>query len=271
MSTKTAHRIFIAWVFASLMAACGGSGPPAECPPNVHPAFCAASPDGGGGGSNDPAASAGLWEGSMSNGRQTFGALLSDGSYWFFYTLMNDFTLIGGVAEGTATSIGGRLASTNGLDFSLEGRGVTAADISGTFVPQTSLSGTIRYPDESVSFTSSYVTFPTATLAEIAGTYRGTSAIVSAPGIEAVSLTISAGGAISGTNGTGCNFTGAATPRTDVAGVFNITVTFGGRLCALGISTVRGIAIYDPTPGYLLTAAVNPGRTDSFLTSVLKQ
>lgn len=254
------------------MVACGGSGPPAECPPNVHPAFCAGRPDGGGGGgTSDPTASAGLWEGNMSNGRQTFGALLSDGSYWFFYTLMNDFTLIGGVAEGTATTIGGTVASTNGLDFSLEGTGVTSADITGNVRPQTSLSGTIRYPDRSVSFTSGYVTFPTATLAEVSGTYRGTSAIVSAPGTEAVSWTISAGGAISGTNGTGCNFTGSVTPRTDVAGVFNITVTFGGRLCALGISTVRGIAIYDPSPGHFLTAAVNPGRTDSFIASVVKQ
>ncbi|NPC54317.1 hypothetical protein [Caenimonas soli] len=273
MSTKTAHRIFTTWIFASLMAACGGSGPPAECPPNVHPAFCTARPgDGGGGGPvNDPAASAGLWEGSTSSGRQTFGAVLSDGTYWFFYTLIGDFSRIAGLAQGTATSAGGTLTSTNGLDFSLEGMGATTANILGTFVPQTSLSGTIRYPDESVSFTTSFTTLPSATLSQIAGNYRGEAAVVSAPTAESLSVTVNASGVIGGTTANGCNFAGTATPRTDVAAVFDITLTFSSRVCALGITTVRGIAIYDTNTGQLLSAAVNPGRTDGFLALVTKQ
>jgi hypothetical protein len=272
MNTKTARNIFATWIFASLMAACGGSGPSAECPPNVHPAFCAPRPGAGGGGGevNDPTASAGLWQGSTSNGRQTFGALLSDGSYWIFYTLMGDSSRIAGVAEGTATSIGGTLTSTNGLDFSLEGMGVSTANIIATYVPRTSLSGTIGYPNQSVSFASSYVTVLPAALSQIAGSYRGEAAAASAPTTGSVSVTVSASGVIDGTSASGCNFTGAATPRTDVA-AFDLTVTFGGGACALGISTVRGIAIYDAITGQLLSAAVNTSRTDGFLALVTKQ
>lgn len=117
VNTKAAHNIFTTCILASLLAACGGSGPPAECPPNVHPAFCAARPgDGSGGPANDPAASAGLWQGSTSTGRQTFGALLGDGTYWFFYTLVANWAFIAGVGEGTATSAGGTLTFTNGRD-----------------------------------------------------------------------------------------------------------------------------------------------------------
>lgn len=181
MNTKTAHKFFTACIFASWLVACGGGGPPAECPPNVHPAFCASAPGAGGGAVNDPAASAGLWQGTTSNGRETFGALLSDGTYWFFYTLIGNPLFIAGVGEGTATSIGSTLTSTNGRDYNLEGRGVSSATLTATFVPQTSLSGTIRYPDETVSFTSSYRTFPPAALSQIAGSYRGTAAASASP------------------------------------------------------------------------------------------
>jgi hypothetical protein len=271
VNTRTARSIFTTWIFASLLAACGGSGPPAECPPNVHPAFCALPPGSGGGGEvNDPAASAGLWQGSTSNGRQAFAVLLSDGAYWFFYTVMGDPAFIAGVGEGTATSIGGTLTSTNGRDFNLEGQGVNPATLTATYVPQTSLSGTMRQPNQTMSFTTSYVTVPPAALSQITGSYRGDAAVIGASEAESINVTISSTGVIDGTSASGCNFTGAATARSDVA-VFNLTVTFGGGSCALGSSTVRGIAVYDAITGQLLSAAVNPGRTNALLALITKQ
>lgn len=39
---------------------------------------------------------------------------------------------------------------------------------------------------------------------------------------QGISVTISASGIIGGTSASGCNFTGSATPRTDVAAVFDL-------------------------------------------------
>jgi hypothetical protein len=269
--TKAARTIFATWIFASLLVACGGGGPPAECPPNVHPAFCVARPgDGGGGDVNNPAAAAGLWEGSTSNGRRTLGAVLSNGSYWFFYSAVADPTRLAGVGEGTATSIGSTLTSTNGRDFNLEGLGVNPASLTASYVPQTSLSGTIRYPNQTVSFDASYLTFPAAALSDIAGSYRGDAAVVGASQIESVSFSIGATGLIRGTTTSGCNFTGTATPRTDVA-VFDMTVAFSGGACALGVGTVRGIGIYNTDTRQLLGAGVTGDRTNALLALGTKQ
>lgn len=257
--------MLVAALVCAALFGCGG-GSPTVCTPVMHPVTCAAIPGEGGGDSggavNDPTASAGLWEGSTSNGRQVLGALLSDGTYWFVYTALGDPSLIAGLGQGNATSIGGTLSSTNGLDFNLEGSGVTAANITATYSPQVSLSGTIRYPNQSVSFTANYVDVPPATLSQIAGSYSGEAA--TSGGTEAVNVTISAGGVISGTSAGGCSFTGAATPRTDVA-VFDVAVTFAGGVCVLGTSTVRGVAFYDTGTGQLISAALNAGRTNGFL------
>lgn len=269
-NTKAAHKIFATCILAaSLLAACGG-GAPAECPPNAHPAFCAARP-GGGGAVDDPAASAGLWEGSTSNGRETFGAVLSDGSYWFFYTALTSAFLIAGVNEGTAISAGGTLTSVNGRDYNLEGRGVDEMTLTANFVPQTSLNGAIRYTDETVSFTTSHVTYAAASLSQLAGSYRGEAAVAGASQTEPISVTISASGIVSGSAQSGCNFSGSAAARTDVAAVFDLTVTFRGGACALGASTVRGIVIYDTSSQTFLSAAVNAGRTNAFIAAGVKQ
>jgi hypothetical protein len=252
-----------ALVCAALLG-CGG-GSPTVCTPLMHPVTCAAIPGGDGslpGAVNNPTESAGLWQGITSNGRKAYGVLLSDGTYWFIYTAMGNPSLIAGVGQGTATSIDGTLTSTNGLDFNLEGLGVTAASITATYSPRVSISGTVRYPTQSVSFTASYVDVPPAALSQIAGSYRGTAAVVSAS--ETVNVTISASGTISGVGASGCSFTGAAAPRIDVA-VFDVTVTFAGGICALGTSTVRGVAFYDTGTGHLISAALNTGRTNGFL------
>lgn len=213
--------------------------------------------------SNDPTASAGLWKGSTSNGRQAYGVLLSDGTYWVIYTATANPLRIAGAVEGTATSIGGNLSSSDALDFNLEGLGVTAATVTATYSPRNSLSGSIRYPNQTVAFTTKYVSVPAAALSQIAGSYRGTAAVVRAA--ESVNVSISSSGAINGTSASGCRFAGTATPRTDIA-VFDVNVTFAGGVCALGTSTVRGVAFYDASTGQLFSAALNSGRTNGFLT-----
>ena len=274
MKNKTAHTILASALVASVLAACGGGDAPAVCPPNVHPVTCAPRPAGGDDGAgapvagNDPAQSAGLWQGTTTTGRQTYGILLSDGSYWFIYTAVRDTSLIAGVGQGTATSIDGTLTSTDGLDFNLEGMGVTPASVTATYSPRDSLNGTIRYPNQSVPFSTRYVTAPPAALSQIVGSYRGSAAVISA--VESVDFSIGAGGVINGTSASGCRFSGSAAPRTDVS-VFNVTVTFGGGSCGLGTGTVQGVAYYEASTNQLLSAAVNSGRTNGFLAVGTKQ
>ena len=58
----------------------------------------------------------------------------------------------------------------------------------------------------------------------------------------AATLTMSAGGAVAGTN-LGCTFTGTALPRASGKNVFDVSVTFGAAPCALPGQTATGIAI----------------------------
>ena len=274
MNDKTAYNILASALLASVLVGCGGGDAPAVCPPNVHPITCTARPATAGDDTaapvagNDPTESAGLWQGSTTTGRETYGILLNDGNYWFIYTRVRDSSLIAGVTQGTATSIDGTLTSTDGLDFSLEGSGVTPATITATYAPRNSLSGTIRYPNQSVPFSSRYVTVPPAALSQIVGSYKGSAAAQGA--LESIDFTIGGAGEIRGTSASGCRFSGSAAPRTEVS-VFNLTLNFGGGNCVLGTGSVQGVAYFEMSSNQILSAAVNAGRTTGFLAVGTKQ
>jgi len=274
MDSKSACRFVAAVILATMLAACGGGDAPAVCPPNVHPITCTPRPGADGDdatppvAANDSAASAGLWQGTTSNNRTAYAVLLSSGTYWVIYTVAGDPTLIAGVTEGTATSIGGTFTSTDARDFNLEGLGVSSASVTGRYVPQESLSGTIRYPSQTIQFSATYVRAPAASLAQVAGTYDGVSATMN--GSEATTVTVNANGAFTGSTAGGCHFTGTAKPRTEVA-VFDVSVTFGGGACVGGTSTVTGIAFYDIATRKLFTAGVDATRSKVFLGLGVKQ
>jgi len=239
-------KIVFPLIIAAGMSACGGGG--------------------GGDGSNPASGAAeGLWQGTTNTSRTIAGLVLDDGTYWFIYSSAGNSAVIAGVVQGNSSSSNGSFSSSNGKDFNLEGLGVNNFTLAGTYTAKISLGGTLTYsPSGTTTFTSSYDTDYdlTPSLAAIAGTYSGSAA--TSGGTESATVTVSGAGAISGSGASGCSFTGGATPRSK-GNVYNISVTFGGGVCANGTNTVAGVAHFDAATKQLISAALNSARTDGFI------
>jgi hypothetical protein len=228
---------------------------------------------GGGGGSSSSAppppdlgTAEGLWNGTTGSGRSFSGLVLDDGTYWFLYTAVGNNTVLGGAVQGNGTSSNGKFNSPNGMDFNLEGLGINAFTLAGTYTDKSTLDGTLTYPSGTANtFTSTYETDYdlTPSLAAIAGTYSGTAVTVdSSP--ESATVTIASGGAITGTSAGGCSFTGAASTHAN-GNVYDVSVTFNGGVCTNGTSTVTGVAYFIAAKKELVSTALNSARTNGFL------
>jgi hypothetical protein len=233
----------------SLLSACGGGG-------------------GGDGSSSAPpppvATSAeGLWKGTTSNGRTIAGLVLNDGSYWFLYTAIGNSAVLGGAVQGHGSSSNGTFTSSDGLDFNFEGQGLNPFTLSGMYAQKSTLSGTVSFSGGSFTVDTTYdAEYETApSLTTIAGTYSGTA--VSAGGYDSAMVTIASSGAITGSSGGGCTFSGTATPRS-TGNAYDVSVTFAGGTCSNGTDTVTGVAHYDATDKRLISAALNSGRSNGF-------
>ena len=246
-------NILLALAFSSvsiLVGGCGGGG-------------------GGGSGSSTPApvtTAEGMWTGTTSTSRTVNGFVLDDGTYWVLYSVANNSNIIAGGVQGSSTSNNGNFTSANARDFNLEGLGILTATISGSYFVKQSLNGLINYPtlSQNVTFTSTYNASydTTPSLASLAGVYTGSGAVVG--GTETATLTITAGGGITGSGVSGCQFSGTATPRSK-GNVFNISITFGGGVCSNGTNTVTGIGYYDSTLKRLWGASLNAARDNGFI------
>ncbi len=204
----------------------------------------------------------GLWTGATPTRRTVGGLVLDDGSYWVFYTAIDNPNVLAGLVQGTGTSHSGSFGSSNTRDFNLEGAGIRAATMSGTYVQKNSFNGTIVYLNgDTGSFTSTYdenyEIAPNMNLA--AGKYSGLRAHN-----QTVSVTLGSAGIVSGSFTDGCTFAGSFSPRAK-GNVFNVTVTFGGGACSNGTDTVNGVAFYDAATQRLYSAALNNARTNGFL------
>jgi hypothetical protein len=207
----------------------------------------------------------GLWGGTTNTGRAIAGLVLDNGEYWVIYSSVGNSAVLGGVVQGNSVSSNGAINSSNGRDFNLEGLGIIDGTLAGTYVAKSSLAGTVTYsPNSSTIFTSIYDNSYdlTPSLGVIAGTYSGSAA--TSGGIEFATVTISDLGAMNGMGASGCGFTGNATPRTR-GNVYNVSVTFGGGVCANGTTTVTGVAYFDASTNQLTSAALNSTRTDGFI------
>jgi hypothetical protein len=225
---------------------------------------------GGGYGNRDfsslpqPAATSaeGRWKGATSTGRTVAGLVLDDGSYLLFYTARGNPTVVAGLVQGTGTSHSGSFGSSNTRDFNVEGAGILAATMSGTYVQSSNFHGTIAYFNgDTASFTSTYnddyESAPNVNL--VAGTYAGVRA-----DNHTVTVTVDSSGTLSGHSSDGCTFAGTLSPRAK-GNVFHHAVTFGGGACRLGTETVAGVAWYDAATHRLYSAALDSARTTSFL------
>ncbi len=204
----------------------------------------------------------GRWTGATPTGRTVAGLVLEDGSYWLFYSAIGHPHILAGLVQGTGTSHAGSFGSSNTRDFNLEGAGIHAATMRGSYVPNKGFHATIAYfSGDTESFTSTYdAESEVATnLTLVAGTYAGLRADK-----HTVMVTVDAAGTLSGHSTDRCTFMGTLSPRA-TGNVFHVTVTFEGGACRQGAETVTGVAFYEAATNRLYSAALNSARTTSYL------
>jgi hypothetical protein len=204
----------------------------------------------------------GRWTGATPTGRTIAGLVLEDGSYWLFYTARGHLNILAGLVQGTGTSHSGSFGSSNTRDFNLEGAGIHAATMRGSYLPNKSFHAMIAYfTGDTESFTSTYdADSEVATsLNLVAGTYAGLR-----PDHHTVMVTVDSAGTVSGHSSEGCTVVGTLSPRAK-GNLFQTSVTFGGGACRQGTETVTGVAFYDASTQRLYSAALNPARTSSFI------
>jgi hypothetical protein len=179
--------------------------------------------------------------------------------------------VIAGATQGSGTSNNGNFNSSDGVDFNLDGLGVNAFTLAGTYTAKITLAGTYIYSSgSSYTFTSKYDAAYelTPSIATVAGTYSGSAA--TSGGIEHATVVLSKTGALTGTSASGCTYTGTASPRAK-GNVYNMSVTFAGGVCANGTNTVTGISYFDANTNQLTSMALNSDRTDGYLYVGTKQ
>lgn len=204
----------------------------------------------------------GLWFGTTSTNRTLTAAVLNDGTYYFFYSATANPNQVAGVIQGTGTSNKGSFTSSNTKDFGI-GTTVLDATISATYNASRFLNGSIIYSGGSTvtftsSFNSAYNTTPT--VASLAGVYTGQAG--SSGGVQTASITAATDGTFTGTEQSGCTFTGTVTARSR-GNVFDQSITFGGAPCIFAGRTFQGIVYFDIQTRRLFTAAPNSTRTDA--------
>ena len=204
----------------------------------------------------------GLWAGTTNTNRTLTTAVLDDGTFYFFYSFAVNPNQIAGVIQGTGTSNNGNFTSPNTKDFGI-GVAVQDATISADIAARQFLNGSISYSGAgTVTFTSSYNTaYDTVpTVASLAGVYTGQAG--SSGGVQTANVTTAADGTFTGTEQSGCTFTGTVTARAR-GNVFDQSITFGGAPCFFSGSTFRGIVYFDIPTRRLLAVAPNSLRTDA--------
>ncbi len=204
----------------------------------------------------------GHWKGTTLTGRTVAGLVIEDGSYWLFYSARDNPNILTGLVQGTGTSHSGFFGSSNTRDFNLEVAGIRAATMRGSYVPNKGFQGTIAYFNgDTESFTSTYDA--DSELAPNLTLVAGTSTELRTDN-HTVTVTVDAGGTLSGHASDGCTFAGSLSPRTK-GHVFHPSVTFGGGACRQGTETLTGMAFSDAATHQLYGAALNHARTDRFL------
>lgn len=204
----------------------------------------------------------GRWTGTTSTGRAVTGLVLEDGSYWLFYSAKNNLNILAGLIQGTGTSHAGSFGSSNTRDLNLEGAGIRAATIRGSYVSNMSFLGTIAYfngDTESFTSTSDADAESALNLTQLAGNYSGLHADNST-----VTVTVDSTGTLSGHSTDGCTVAGTLSPR-GKGNMFQTSLTFEGGACRQGTEALTGVALYDAATQRLYSAALNHARTTSYL------
>ena len=206
----------------------------------------------------------GLWNGNTSTSRTLTIAVLDDGTMYAFYSAVANPAVIAGVIQGNGTSNNGTFMASNVKDF---GIGVTAleATVSANFGARQFFNGSINYQaGGTVSFNTSYNTAydTTPAIVSFTGVYQGQ--VGSSVGAQPATITMASDGTFTGSEQSGCTFTGKATVRTR-GNVLDQSITFGGSPCFFAGSTFQGVVYLDLLTRRLFAAAPNTSRTDAVI------
>jgi hypothetical protein len=183
-----------------------------------------------------------------------------DGSFYFLYAGGSSV----GLVDGRATFSGSSFSAPQARDFVMRPQPAEyVANVSGTAVAQSRMSGTIATSQRTRTFAATYAgaTGAPVSLEQIAGTYDGVAA--SQEGSIEILLTVSPSGAVSGSSA-GCTFTGTLWLRGTTASA-DATIVHGGTGCALGSASTTGIAVYMPDVNGLLIVTQSPDLDDVFM------
>lgn len=171
----------------------------------------------------------GIYSGTSVANESIAGVVLDTGAYYVFFGLPNGASGVAGVVFGTGTSSNGNFSSTDGRDFDIGNRNVTNASVAATYVARQSRDGAVSIGGNSPSFTSTYDNLydQAASLSSVVGSYSGQ--VATSAAVESATFTVSASGTIGGTSSPGCSFTGTPLPHGNHGGVYDISLSFGGR------------------------------------------
>lgn len=246
-------------MFSSLLAGCGGGASGGGASASAVPAPVApAAPV-------ITASAEGVYEGTISNGRSHTTLVLENDQYVTLYgnTISGGGLAVSGFIQGTGKSNNGSFSSTDLKDFFADGTSI-GGTLSASYVPKSSLSGSVTEGTSSVTFTATsplknslYTYDVAANLADVTGVWS----LVDLQGTPVI-LNIAASGAFAGSS-SGCSFAGDLKPRTSGKNVFDVTLTFGPSPCRLAGQAATGIAVDYLSGGkrQFLIAGTNTART----------
>lgn len=241
-------KVSIFSVVSLLLIGCGGSG--------------GSYGNGGGGGGNTAGQAQGAYSGTSSNG-YTFETIVlpNDKFYAIYGTVSGNVFLIYGMLTGQGTS-GSSTYTASVTDFFYTGT-INSGSIAATYVPGSSLNGTLTESGTNITFTGASLPASTfnfnmqASLSAISGTWTGT--LMDG---TATTVTIS-NGTVSGSS-SGCSFSGTVAADSSNKNFFDVSLTFGGSPCALPNQTATGVGVeYLLSDGvtHQLLAAVTVGTS----------
>jgi hypothetical protein len=196
--------------------------------------------------------------------------VLENDEYWALYgTISGGVNFISGFIQGQGISNNGTFTSSNALDFGSSPP--LAGTLSATYVPGTSIAGSLAFANRTVSFSatppsapSTYVYNTPAMAADIAGAWS----LTSSSGVTAPA-TITAAGEFSALSA-GCSITGSIVPRATGKNVYNVVLMSGPAPCGLPNATFGGIAIstlVNGGPTRQLLVVANASRSSGLILS----
>jgi len=263
MQRKWRSGVLFSLLFTLVLAACSSGGGDSDSAAPVVPAGTAE----------------GLWTGTMA-GRTVKGAVLDDGTYWFLYSAVGTPTLMAGTLQGNGSTSNGTFASSDGLDFSNEFEEKLDVTVSGSYVMQQDLSGTVTYGAGALTFTSTFNSENSVTpvITNVAGTYDGTAFgfphTITISNLGVVTVTTTGGPHRTGVSvdvsgiELGCDFTGTLTPRSQGGNMYDIELTpsANAAMCPSGsLGTFTGVAFFDDTNNKrIYVLALNSSRNRVF-------